>query len=178
MEAEHSHIEGDSVQGALISKRTAEPDYEDNEKDIKDILLVPSKYLLTFSSTTNKNTISDFIKYQHTQNSNFKLICNAFLFLIFLTQTIVLISARKQLPHNQTVLTMRAVFLFLLAIALIFRRFIQKIQTFVTLVLYTYGIIVCTTHYYFARDAIYGSSFQEIELIEVFFLYLVSTACR
>ena len=68
---EDAQGDGDRSRGALV-KPMVEDDFENEEKDIKDILLVPSKYLLRFSSAANKVTVSDFKQYLEIQNRRFR----------------------------------------------------------------------------------------------------------
>ena len=152
--------------------------YEDQENDIQDRLLVPSKYLLYFTKQTTREAKADFGEYLYLQNRKVMIASNLILFVIFLAQTIIIASSRTEFGSNSLIFGMRATFLCLLLANVVFVNLLHRMRDYVTNVFYTYGILACVLQYYISRDKSYAESFQEIQLIELAFIYLVATACR
>lgn len=150
--------------------------YEEDKIDLGNELLRPNKLFLTFSKE-QRVSAEEFVGYQFDQNRYFRFICNTFLFGVFFVQTIVLIAARDDLGKDLAILINRGVFMVILLILLIFKRFVKRALTFVWTLLYIYGMIICVQQFYHSKDILYGESYAEIELIELAFLYLVCTNC-
>mmetsp|Transcript_42776 Transcript_42776/g.49579 ORF Transcript_42776/g.49579 Transcript_42776/m.49579 type:complete len:2326 (+) Transcript_42776:18-6995(+) len=179
---------------SFVQEIEKEEQYDDDTEKLLDHLLRPNKFFLTLPKKTkvqedgeNSNpefdkykkaeSTKEFYAYQYDQNKNFRFFCNAFLFVIYFIQTIVLISARSHLGRDETILILRGVFLFILLVLLIFRRFIQQAWCYYAIPLYLYGIIVCNLQFYYSEALPYSSAYAEVQVIETAFLYLIVSNC-
>jgi len=152
-----------------------EEDIDDYDEIDEPFVIRPNKWTLSFN-TIAKYKESSFLEYVYDKTKTFHRRAILVLFLVYLLQTVFMIIVRDYFDNDLAILILRFVFLALFAIyAILTQFFSKKIKGYI--------MFLCTFTLGFVSTMVQAASteiaiFQRIQLIELVFIYVISTQAR